>query len=93
MKTLRFLYILILLYPALIQGRVNMGPLQSDGMVLQQNADVKLWGWTQPNRKVSVKGSWNGKKMNTRSDDMGRFAITLRTGAGNFTHQTIGATE
>ena len=89
MKTLRFLYILILLYPTLIQGRVNMGPLQSDGMVLQQNADVKLWGWTQPNRKVSVKGSWNGKKMNTRSDDKGRFEITLRTGAGNFTPQTI----
>ena len=66
-----------------------MGPLQSDGMVLQQNADVKLWGWTQPNRKVSVKGSWNGKKMNTRSDDKGRFEITLRTGAGNFTPQTI----
>ena len=89
MKALQLLTILICLFPTLTQGRVKMGPLHNDGMVLQQNADVKIWGWTQPNRKVSVKGSWNKKRVNTRSDNNGRFEVMLKTGAGSFIPQTL----
>nr|MDA3833404.1 beta galactosidase jelly roll domain-containing protein [Spirochaetales bacterium] len=35
-------------------GQVKLPKLVSDGMVLQRNTEVKIWGWTSPNEKVKV---------------------------------------
>jgi len=89
MKASRLISFLLIIWPTVMLGRVNMGPLQNDGMVLQQNSRVKLWGWTKPNHKVSLKGSWNGKRVKTMADENGRFEAILETQAGNFIPQTI----
>ena len=35
-------------------GQVKLPKLVSDGMVLQRNTEVKIWGWTTPGKKVKV---------------------------------------
>jgi len=33
----------------------------SDNMVLQQNSDVVVWGWSRPSEMIKIAGSWNPK--------------------------------
>jgi sialate O-acetylesterase len=35
-------------------GQVKLPRLISDGMVIQREADVKIWGWASPGEKISV---------------------------------------
>ena len=49
-------------------------------MVLQRNSEVNLWGSATPNRTVTVRTSWNGKKYKTKSDKDGKWALKVATG-------------
>lgn len=50
-------------------------------MVLQREADAKIWGWVEPNTKVSVASSWIAKAVTTSSDSDGKWIVTLPTTA------------
>ncbi len=54
----RFLYRLIfgvLMIGSLpVSGQIRLPKLISDGMVLQRDADLKIWGWASASEKVSV---------------------------------------
>lgn len=51
-------------------AQISVAKIFSDNMVLQQNAEVSIWGWASPGDSVSVTGSWNNetKKVVTRID-------------------------
>lgn len=57
---------------------VQVAPVFSDGMVLQREAEVGVWGWADPGEQVSVKGSWGGQARAT-TDDRGRWRVDLAT--------------
>lgn len=40
-------------------AKVKLPHLISDGMVIQQQSDVRLWGWDKPGKKVTVTTSWS----------------------------------
>ena len=44
-----------------LAARVRLVPLFTDGMVLQQQAQVPVWGEAAPGASVLVTPSWNGK--------------------------------
>jgi sialate O-acetylesterase len=35
--------------------KVKLPVLMSDGMVLQRDANVKIWGWADANEKVAIR--------------------------------------
>ena len=57
----------------------------ADGMVLQQQSEVRLWGWCDrfdggvPGRQVIVTTSWDGRSYTAVSDADGRFEVTVQT--------------
>ena len=54
---------------------VKLPSLVSNGMVLQRDIPVKIWGWANPGEKVTV--SFKGKKIRTSADAMGNWSATL----------------
>ncbi|WP_324721705.1 sialate O-acetylesterase [Salinimicrobium sp. HB62] len=56
-------------------GQVKLPKLISDGMVLQRDTDIKLWGWASEGEPVSV--LFRGKEYNTRADNNGKWTIDL----------------
>lgn len=54
---------------------VRLPKLISDGMVLQRDAKVKIWGWASPDEKVTI--NFNGKKYNTTTDKNGKWIVAL----------------
>ena len=49
----RILFLLFFLCASLF-GQVKLPKIISDGMVLQRDAEVKVWGWAANNEEVSV---------------------------------------
>ena len=41
-------------------AKVDLPDIFSDNMVLQQQTDARLWGWSEPGAKVTVGTSWSG---------------------------------
>jgi sialate O-acetylesterase len=73
------LKILIIIFSFFISvstsGKVELPKLISDGMVLQRNAEVKIWGWAEAGEKVSI--NFNGIKYATTTGKCGKWAVTL----------------
>lgn len=42
-------------------AKITLPDIFSDNMVLQQQAEARLWGWSEPGMEVSVATSWNAK--------------------------------
>ncbi len=58
-----------------LQGQVRLPQLISDGMVLQRDAKVNIWGWASPGEKVNVK--FMGKNYNAVTGKDGKWKIVL----------------
>ena len=54
------------------QAKVRLPHLVSDNMVIQQQTDVRLWGWAKAGRKVTATTSWSDQKAEAKADKQGR---------------------
>lgn len=44
-------------------AQISLPSLISDGMILQRNTSINIWGWASPGEKIKI--SFNGKTANT----------------------------
>ena len=56
-----------------VQGKVRLPHLISDNMVLQQQTDVRLWGWAQPGKTIKVSTSWNNETATVQTGKDGKW--------------------
>ena len=63
-----------------LQAKVTMPAIFTDGMVLQQQNLVAIWGSSdRKQQRITVKPSWSNKEYTTVSDDLGRWKMKLET--------------
>lgn len=88
--TLRILLIIAFFIQAAVYGQIRLPRLISDGMVLQRNAPVKIWGWAGKNEKIVIK--FIGSTYNTTADDSGNWSVSLKDmkAGGPYTMQLYG---
>jgi len=73
-------------------SQVKLPKLISDGMVLQRDINVKIWGWANKNEKVTVE--FINATYNTTADDKGDWSIELpKLNAGGPYEMQINATN
>lgn len=78
LKTRIFLYAccisaLFLSLPTYCQ--IRLPRLISDGMVLQRNAEVKIWGWATSGEEIKI--DFIGKSYSAKSDTDGKWSVLL----------------
>jgi sialate O-acetylesterase len=59
---------------------LTLASLISNNMVLQQNTEVALWGWSSPNASVEISGSW-GQTVTAVADVTGKWMKKIQTPA------------
>ena len=72
----------IILWAVLCGGasaKVQMCPLFTDNMVLQQKTDAPVWGTAEPGSEVSVFTSWNKMVYSDTADADGKWMVKVRT--------------
>lgn len=57
---------------------LNLPPIFSDHMVLQQNSDVEFWGKAKPFDNIIIKSSW-GSYSETKTDKSGNWELQIDT--------------
>ena len=77
--TLKVLYLIFLLIIISLSGTVyatvKLPRLISDGMVLQCEMPLQIWGWADPSEKVNVE--FLGKTYKTKADKQGNWRLEL----------------
>jgi sialate O-acetylesterase len=79
MIVLRIITALISLFPSILFAKVQLPAFFSDGMVLQQQTEASLWGWSKPGATISINTSWNKKGYNAKADDKGKWMLKVAT--------------
>ncbi len=74
-----FLTIICALTIFSLNAEVRLPAIISSGMVLQRNAEATIWGWAEPNTKISLKASWSSEKFKTTANDKGKWSIDIPT--------------
>ncbi len=80
--TLSFLFLLV---GSLCISQIRLPKLISDGMVLQRDARVKLWGWAAPGEKITL--NFNSKDYSSIANKEGKWTIALPKQKAGGPHQ------
>ncbi|MGL5273116.1 MAG: sialate O-acetylesterase, partial [Phocaeicola sp.] len=79
---MRITFLIICLFFTTLRGysQLELSAIFSNGMVLQQNSSVKIWGWSNAGDEISVCADWNvSDTVKARVDNAGRWECELRT--------------
>jgi len=58
---------------------ITLPSIFSDQMVLQQNEEVKFWGWASNNEEITVKPSWTNEVYKTKANKYGNWELFVKT--------------
>lgn len=75
MRLLLHCAIAFLLFTPLTQAQVRLPKLISDGMVLQRDVPLKIWGWASPNERIRL--NLNEEQYKTQANAAGDWQIEL----------------
>jgi sialate O-acetylesterase len=62
-----------------VNAKIKLPSIIASNMVLQRNASVKIWGWANPDEKITIQASWVSKKIKVVTDSKGRWEFTVWT--------------
>ena len=72
---MRKVLLLLILLPQAAFSQVRLPAIVSDGMILQRDAPIPLWGWASPGEKVTVQ--FDKKKYTAKTDAAGKWQVEL----------------
>ncbi|WMI67740.1 sialate O-acetylesterase [Mangrovimonas sp. YM274] len=76
MKLLKIAFVAVLFFQFTVSySQIKLPQLVSNGMVLQRDQDVKIWGWSSPYESVTL--TFQNKKYRTKADSSGAWSINL----------------
>jgi sialate O-acetylesterase len=58
---------------------VRLPAIIGSHMVLQQNSDVKIWGWADPSEKISITTNWDTATITTSANSSAKWNLLLKT--------------
>lgn len=75
LKRSLFIITLLFCFAMLCEAKVILPALVSDGMVLQREKDILIWGKADPREQINI--TFRNKKYRTAADNTGNWKVTL----------------
>lgn len=75
---MKFFVGLILLLISYTSFAVSLPSIFGTYMVLQQNSEIKFWGWGDPNEKIKITTSW-GEEIEVMANYLAEWEVNLHT--------------
>ena len=76
MKKFHSFLLTLLVSSSFSQAAIELPSFFSDGMVLQQQGQAKVWGWLEGEGKVTV--SFGGKSLSSKTNQEGRWEVNFK---------------
>lgn len=83
------LFVAALFFVLSSHAQIRLPNVLSNGMVLQQNSTVNLWGWASPAEKISIQPSWTKDTLKAVTDGNGKWNVKVNTPKGGGPYQII----
>ena len=93
MKRLLFISALLMSCVLTLHAQLKLASLVGDNMVLQQQADARLWGWAKAGDKITATASWDGQTVQTTANKEGLWMLSVKTPQACFTPYEITITD
>lgn len=79
------LSLMLLLVFSMMQGQqLRLPTVIGNGMVLQQNENVNIWGWSKPSAKITIEAQWLEEPVKVKAGKDGKWIAVLKTPAGGY---------
>jgi sialate O-acetylesterase len=75
LRTLLITAISLITIPASLNGDISLPKLISDGMVLQRDSKINIWGWAAPGEKITIR--FAGRTYHSVTDKEGNWKVPL----------------
>ena len=85
----KMLFVIFVFCSAVISGQISTSKLFADGMVMQQQTTVALWGKATPESKVKVLPSWSKNAYSTKVLKDSTWSVKIKTPAASYEKYTI----
>lgn len=79
LRSIYLILIFILSLSATAQTQLRLPAILSDHMLLQQNADVKIWGWAMPQTVIQIIPQWNNDTITIRANEKAKWETKIKT--------------
>lgn len=79
----------LMLAASVAEAKVRLPHLIGDNMVIQQQSDVRLWGWDKAGETVTVRTSWSGETATAKVGKDGKWLLTVKSPAASYTPLSI----
>ena len=79
MRRIALSFIICYLSFSPIGAHITLPQFFSDGMVLQQQTECRLWGTADKGKAVSITTSWDNKTYKSQADKDGKFEVRVQT--------------
>ena len=78
-----------------MMANVTLPNIFGDNMVLQRNAEVKIWGWASPKEEIKLTASWNNQEYKVVANNQAQWELKIKTpeAGGPFTISIKGYNE
>ena len=76
-----YLAILILTPGLLLKAEIRLPSILANHVVLQQNSNTKIWGWSAPGEKILIQTSWNNRLDSTVGSRDANWIFNIQTPA------------
>lgn len=74
---IKFAFILMILNA--MMTKVSLPAIFGDNMVLQRNAEVSIWGWSNPEEEIKLIASWNNEEYQVVVNNKGQWKFNIKT--------------
>jgi sialate O-acetylesterase len=75
--------VLLLVATGALQAKVALPAFFSDGMVVQQQTYIRLWGAATPDKQVTITAGWATQTYQAQADAQGKWQLSLPTPAAD----------
>ena len=93
MRILQNLIFPVLMGTASLASALELPAILSEDMVLQQQAEVKLWGWAEKGLTITAGASWTAETVNAQTGEDGRWTLRLKTPAASYDLHEVWITD
>ncbi len=94
MKQILLTLLILSTFTTSIFGKIILPSVFANNMVLQQNSNVAIWGWSDPGETVKIVTSWNSNDtVKVKADNSSKWTTSIKTIAagGPYSIQILGS--
>lgn len=86
-------FLLLFVIALALHAELKLPAIFSNNMLLQQNTEVKLWGWADKGQTINISPSWSKQKYTTKADNSRKWNVTIPTPVGSYQTYTISISD